>query len=385
MITIAVDAMGGDHAPRPEVEGSVLAAREFNVRILLVGPPNVVRGELAKHATEPSLPIEIVPASEVITMNDHPAQAFRRKKDSSVHVSARLVREAKAHGLVSAGNTGAVMTVARFLLGTLESVDRVALAAPFPNAKGGVSVLLDVGANVDSKAEHLEQFAVMGEIYYRVTFGNKRPRVGLLSVGEEEIKGNELTRQVYTRLKNSHVQFVGNVEGGDLFSGAVEVIVCDGFVGNIALKICEGLAVQIFDVLRKSLKSSPISQFGALLSQGAFKGLKKKIDYTEYGGAPLLGVRGVCVIGHGKSNANAVKNAIRVAAGLARSGMNEKIEEELSVVAAGEGSVAGDQRPATRGGEWPYADGAHGKRVASGETRTERASSRVGRELREKR
>ena len=173
MITIAVDAMGGDHAPRPEVEGSVLAARELGVRVLLVGQPNVVRTELARHAS-PNLPIEIVPASEVITMNDHPAQAFRRKKDSSVHVAARLVREAKADGMVSAGNTGAVMTVARFLLGTLESVDRVALAAPFPNAKGGVSVLLDVGANVDSKPEHLVQFAVMGEVYYRATFGNRR-------------------------------------------------------------------------------------------------------------------------------------------------------------------------------------------------------------------
>jgi phosphate acyltransferase len=333
MITIAVDAMGGDHAPRPEVEGSVLAARELGVRVLLVGQPNVIRAELARHAA-PNLPIEIIPATEVITMNDHPAQAFRRKKDSSVHVAARLVREAKAQGMVSAGNTGAVMTVARFLLGALESVDRVALAAPFPNAKGGVSVLLDVGANVDSKAEHLEQFAVMGEIYYRLTFGLKRPRVGLLSVGEEEIKGNELTREVYARLKKSPVHFVGNVEGGDLFSGAVEVIVCDGFVGNIALKICEGLAVQIFNVLRKSLKSSLVSQFGALLSKGAFKGLKKTIDYTEYGGAPLLGVRGICVIGHGRSNANAIKNAIRVAAGLARAGINEKIEQELSATAA---------------------------------------------------
>jgi len=329
MITIAVDAMGGDNAPRPEVEGSVLAARELGVRLMLVGQPQMVRAELAKHAA-PNLPIEIIPASEVITMQDHPVQAFRRKKDSSVHVAARLVREAKADGLVSAGNTGAVMTVARFLLGTLESVDRVALAAPFPNAKGGVSVLLDVGANVDSKPEHLVQFAVMGEIYYRATFGNRRPRVGLLSVGEEEIKGNELTREVYTRLKKSAVHFVGNVEGGDLFSGNVDVIVSDGFVGNIALKICEGLAVQIFGLLKKSIQSSLASQVGFLFSRGALKGLRKTIDYTEYGGAPLLGVRGVCVIGHGRSNAKAVKNAIRVAAGLARARINEKIEQELS-------------------------------------------------------
>jgi glycerol-3-phosphate acyltransferase PlsX len=329
MITIAVDAMGGDNAPRPEVEGSVLAARELGVRVMLVGQPQVVRAELAKHAA-PNLPIEIIPASEVIMMQDHPAQAFRRKKDSSVHVAARLVREAKADGLVSAGNTGAVMTVARFLLGTLESVDRVALAAPFPNAKGGVSVLLDVGANVDSKPEHLVQFAVMGEIYYRATFGNRRPRVGLLSVGEEEMKGNELTREVYTRLKKSAVHFVGNVEGGDLFSGNVDVIVSDGFVGNIALKICEGLAVQIFGLLKKSIQSSLASQVGFLFSRGALKGLRKTIDYTEYGGAPLLGVRGVCVIGHGRSNAKAVKNAIRVAAGLARARINEKIEQELS-------------------------------------------------------
>src|SRR5262250_1839970 len=197
MITIAVDAMGGDHAPRPEVEGSVLAAQQFGVRVLLVGQANFIRAELARHS-RPAALIEIVPASEVITMQDHPAQAFRRKKDSSVHVGARLVKEKQADAFVSAGNTGAVMTTARFVLGTLESVDRVALAAPFPNAKGGVSVLLDVGANVDSRPEHLVQFAVMGEIYYRATFahGHRRPRVGLLSIGEEEIKGNELTREV---------------------------------------------------------------------------------------------------------------------------------------------------------------------------------------------
>src|SRR5205814_448948 len=249
MITIAVDAMGGDNAPRPEVEGSVLAARELGVRVLLVGQQTVIRAELAKHAPA-NVPVE--------------------------SVAARLVREAKAHGMVSAGNTGAVMTVARFLLGTLESVDRMALAAPFPNAKAGVSVLLDVGANVDSKPEHLVQFAVMGEIYYRATFGHghRRPRVGLLSIGEEEIKGNELTREVHNRLKKTHLHYMGNVEGGDLFSGEVDVVVCDGFVGNIALKICEGLAVQLFGLLRKSMKGSLITQFAGMLSQSAFRGLK---------------------------------------------------------------------------------------------------------------
>src|SRR5271168_1848722 len=324
MITIAVDAMGGDNAPRPEVEGSVLAARELGVRVMLVGQPNVVRAELAKHAA-PNLPIEIVPATEVITMEDHPAQAFRRKKDSSVHVGARLVKDGTADAFVSAGNTGAVMTTAKFIMGTLPSVDRVALAAPFPNAKGGASVLLDVGANVDSKPEHLLQFGVMGEIYYRLTFGSRKPRVGLLSVGEEEIKGNELTRAVYERLKALPVHFVGNVEGGDLFSGKVDVIVCDGFVGNIALTLCEGLAMEIVKLLRKTYKSSWSSQVGYLFSKGALKGIKQTMDYSEYGGAPLLGVRGICVISHGKSNPNAIKNAVRVAAQLSRSRLNERI------------------------------------------------------------
>ena len=333
MLTIAVDAMGGDHAPRPEVEGSVLAAQELGVRVLLVGQSQVLRNELAKHETR-DLPLQIVAATETITMEDSPAHAFRRKKGSSVHVAARLVRDGKANGMVSAGNTGAVMAVARFTLGTLPSVDRVALAAPFPNAQGGVSVLLDVGANVDSKPEHLDQFAVMGESYYRAVFGSRKPRVGLLSIGEEEAKGNELTREVHNRLKRSVMNFTGNVEGRELFSGDVDVIVCDGFVGNIALKICEGLALHIFGLLKKSLESSLASQLGSLFTRGAFKGLRKRIDYSEYGGAPLLGVRGICVIGHGRSNANAIKNAIRVAAALSRARMNEKIEEELAHITA---------------------------------------------------
>ncbi len=334
MITIAVDAMGGDHAPRPEVEGAVLAARELGVRVLLVGQTEVVKRELARHPHR-GLPIELAPASEVITMKDAPMKAFRRKTDSSVHVAAKLVRAGQADGLVSAGNTGAVMAVSRFVLGTLESVDRPALAAPFPTTRGGVAVLLDVGANVDSKVAHLEQFAVMGEMYYRVIFGTRRPKVALLSIGEEEMKGNVLTREAYVRLKQMPLNFVGNVEGRDVFSGNANVIVCDGFIGNIALKISEGVAQHIIAVLKDALQSSLSSQVGSLLSRRAYQEFKKKIDYSEYGGAPLLGVRGITVIGHGGSNSNAIKNAIRVAAELARSKVNEKIEQELSSVAAG--------------------------------------------------
>jgi phosphate acyltransferase len=331
MITIAVDAMGGDHAPRPEVEGAIAAAREFGVRILLVGIAPELKRELAKHSHR-GLPIEIVPASEVITMHDSPSQAFRKKKDSSAHVATKLVRDGQADGLISAGNTGAVMAVARFGLGTLPSVDRAALAAPFPTARGGTSVLLDVGANVDSKPAHLVQFAVMGEIYYRAIFGTRRPKVALLSIGEEEMKGNELTREVHSRLKQSTLNFVGNVEGREIFGGAVDVIVCDGFIGNVALKISEGVAQHIVTLLKDALQSTLSSQVGYVLSRKAYKNFRKKIDYSEYGGAPLLGVRGVTVIGHGSSNAHAIKNAIRVASELVRGGVNERIEQELSML-----------------------------------------------------
>jgi glycerol-3-phosphate acyltransferase PlsX len=331
MITIAVDAMGGDHAPRPEVEGAVVAAREFGVRILLVGLAPELKRELAKHAHR-GLPIEIVPASEVITMHDSPSQAFRKKKDSSAHVAAKLVRGGLAHGFISAGNTGAVMAVARFGLGTLSSVDRAALAAPFPTADGGTSVMLDVGANVDSKPAHLVQFAVMGEIYYRAIFGTRRPKVALLSIGEEEMKGNELTREAHIRLKQSTLNFVGNVEGREIFGGAVDVIVCDGFIGNVALKISEGVAQHIVGLLKDALQSTLSSQVGYVLSKKAYRNFRKKIDYSEYGGAPLLGVRGVTVIGHGSSNAHAIKNAIRVATELVRGGVNERIEQELSML-----------------------------------------------------
>jgi glycerol-3-phosphate acyltransferase PlsX len=279
------------------------------------------------------LPIEIAPATDVVTMTDSPTHAFRRKKDSSLHVAARLVRDGKADALVSAGNTGAVMTVARFVLGTLPSVDRPALAWAFPNIKDRVSVMLDVGANVDSKPLHLEQFAVMGEIYYRALWGVKRPRIALLSIGEEDVKGNDLTREAAGLLKQTSLNFVGNIEGRDVFRGNVDVVICDGFTGNIALKLSEGLVEHIGGMLKKAIKSSLTSQIGYALSKKAFDAFRKRTDYSEYGGAPLLGVRGVTIIGHGRSNANAVKNAVRVAAELCRSGMNEKIEQELSAAA----------------------------------------------------
>jgi phosphate acyltransferase len=331
MITVAVDAMGGDHAPRPEIEGAVHAARELGVRILLVGLAPEVKKELAKHSHR-GLPIEIAPASEVITMHDSPTQAFRKKKDSSAHVATKFVRNGLADAFVSAGNTGAIMAVARFGLGTLSSVDRPALAAPFPTSRGGTAVLIDVGANVDSKPSHLVQFAVMGEIYYRAIFGTRRPKIALLSIGEEEMKGNELTREAHSRLKSSSLNFTGNVEGREIFSGAVDVIVCDGFIGNVALKISEGVAQHIGTMLKEALQSTISSQVGYVLARKAFKDFRRKIDYSEYGGAPLLGVKGVTVIGHGSSNALAIKNAIRVATELVRGGINDRIEQELATL-----------------------------------------------------
>jgi len=267
MITIAVDAMGGDNAPRPEVEGSVLAARELGVRVMLVGQPQVVKAELARHDRS-GLKIEIVPASEVITMDDHPAQAFRRKKDSSVHVATRLVREAKADGLVSAGNTGAVMTVARFLVGDVGVGGSRGAGCAVSECQGRCQ--RDVGRWRECGFKAGASGAVRGDggNVLRATFGSRKPRVGLLSIGEEESKGNELTREVNERLKGAHMQYVGNVEGGDLFSGNVDVIVCDGFVGNIALKICEGLAMGIFGLLKKSLKSSLMSSLALCYRRG---------------------------------------------------------------------------------------------------------------------
>src|SRR5206468_3889998 len=318
-----------DLAPDAEVEGAILAARERLAHVILVGPEEALQRELGRRGHR-AKGIEIVHASEAITMEEAAAKSFRRKRDSSIRVAARLVREGHADGLISAGNTGAVMATVKIVLGVLAGVDRPALAAVFPTSQGKAAVLLDVGANVDCKASHLEQFAVMGEVYYRMIFGVERPRLGLLSIGEEDHKGNDLTREAFLLLKQLPVNFVGNVEGRDLYNGRVDVIVCDGFTGNVALKISEGLVEAVSSLLKEALSSTLTSKVGGLLSRRAFRNFKKRVDYSEYGGAPLLGVRGVCIICHGGSSANAIKNAIRVAAEFAEGRFNEKIERELA-------------------------------------------------------
>jgi glycerol-3-phosphate acyltransferase PlsX len=329
---IALDAMGSDRAPKPEVEGAIQAARHHGVRVILVGREPEIRAELDRHPSAANLPLEIVHADEVITMDEKVAQAVRAKRDSSIRVGLRLVRESVASGFVTAGNTGAAMATAKMVLGALPRVDRPALAAVFPTALGTAAILLDVGANVDCKPENLEQFAVMGEIYSRSIFGLRRPRVGLLSIGEEEGKGNELTREAFPLLKALPLNFIGNVEGRDLYNGQVDVIVADGFVGNVALKTSEGVATLVRYVLKESLRSTITRQVGYLLSRSAFADFKKRLDYSEYGGAPLLGLKGVCIIGHGSSNANAIKNAIRVAAEFSERNINAKIEKELAAL-----------------------------------------------------
>lgn len=329
MITIAVDAMGGDHAPKSEVEGAIRAVKSLPVRVILVGKEDVIRKELSEHSGWRELPIEIRHASEFITMDDSAAKAMRTKKDSSIRVACRLVREGVAQGVVSAGNTGAVMATAKTVQGMVPGVERPALASAFPTMKGTPSLIIDVGANVDSSAIMLAQFAIMGEIYSRVIFQINRPRVGILSIGEEEHKGNDLTRTATPLLKKLPINFIGNVEGRDVFTGTVDVIVCDGFIGNVTLKVSEGIVEVFKHMLQESLRATITRQIGYVLSRAAFTDFKKRVDYSEYGGAPLLGVKGVCIICHGRSNANAIKNAIRVGQELAAGGINERIESEL--------------------------------------------------------
>jgi len=336
MLTIAVDAMGGDHAPHSEVAGAVEAARSLGVKVILVGQQDVVRRELDQIEGAGDLPLEIVHASERVTMEDSAARAVRTKRDSSMRVASRLVRDGCAQAMVSAGNTGAAMATAKMVQGVVPGVERPALVGIFPTMAKKPVVLVDVGANVDCDPKMLAQFAVMAEIYSRKVLHTPNPRVGMLSIGEEEHKGNDLTRATIPLLKNLPINFIGNVEGRDIYAGEVDVIVCDGFIGNVALKVSEGLVDMFKKLLRESLEATITGKIGYALSRNAFGEFKKRLDYSEYGGAPLLGVRGGCIICHGRSNANAIKNAIRVAAEFSAGKVNQGIEEVLRVAKAGD-------------------------------------------------
>jgi phosphate acyltransferase len=327
---IVVDAMGSDKAPEPEVRGAVLAARQYDVRVHLVGPEDRLRPILRQALRGHRLPVFIVPASEWITMEDKAALAVRTKRDSTMRVGLKMVREGRAAGFFTAGNTGAAMATAKMVLGMLSGVDRPALAQILPTVHRVPSLLLDVGANVDCDPDNLVQFAVMGHMYAKTILKINNPRVGLLSIGEEDQKGNALTRDTLPLLRAVRgINFKGNVEGRDLFNGHSDVAVCDGFVGNVALKAIEGTAQLLSASLRESLKSTVTSQVGALLSRKAFAEFKKRLDYSEYGGAVLLGVRGVCIVGHGSSNEKAIMNGIRVAAEFAQAEVNSGIEAAL--------------------------------------------------------
>jgi glycerol-3-phosphate acyltransferase PlsX len=330
LIDIALDAVGTDKAPEAEIRGAILACKALPVRVHLVGPEAELHDLLDELLGNEDLPIVIHHASERIGMEEKVAHAVRTKKDSSIRVGLKLVREGVAAGFVTAGNTGAAMATAKMVLGALPGVDRPALATPMPSSKGNPCVLLDVGANVDCKATNLAQFAVMGEIYARSVLKIESPRVGLLNVGEEETKGNDLTHEAFPLLKALPIRFVGNVEGRDIFSGQADVIVCDGFVGNVALKTSEGVGRFVRDVLRASLTRTVTAQVGALLSRKAFNEFRHRLDYREYGGAHLLGVRGVCIIGHGSSNDRAIYNGIRVAYESAKGGTIQSIEAEFA-------------------------------------------------------
>ena len=328
---IAVDAMGGDVGPSVTVEGALQAAREYQLDVILVGDEVAVRRELAHHRTSGAVQarISVRHASQAVEMDESPSHALRRKRDSSLRVAAQFVRDGEASALVSAGNTGAAMAIAMFTLGVLPGVDRPAIAVVLPNLKGR-TVLLDAGANVDPKPWHLVQYALMGHVYARDVLGIPTPRVGLLSVGEEEGKGNELVREVFKTLEGAPLNFVGNVEGRDIYNGQADVVVTDGFTGNVALKVSESLADMIIHLIREELTRTPLAKLGALLVRPAFRRFWKRVDYAEAGGAPLLGINGACIVCHGASSVRAVKNAIRVAAEWVRADVNAHIRAALA-------------------------------------------------------
>jgi len=336
---IAVDAMGGDHGPAVVVEGAVAAVREFGASVILVGDRVVIEAEVARLGAR-SLDIEVRAATQVVGMAESPSLALRRKRDSSLRVSAELVRDGKAAAFISAGNTGAALAISMFVIGVLRGVDRPAIAALLPSLRG-YSVLLDAGANVNPKPWHLFQFALMGMVYARDILDIERPRVGLLSIGEEEGKGNELTRETYELLRESSLNFIGNIEGRDIYNGSCDVVVTDGFTGNVSIKVSESLAEMLAAMIKEELTRDLRSKLGAALATPALERIRKRVDYTEMGGAPLLGIDGAAIVCHGASPAKAIKNAVRVAGEWATAGLNEHIRAALEVEVARGGREGG--------------------------------------------
>jgi glycerol-3-phosphate acyltransferase PlsX len=324
---IAVDAMGGDGAPSVTVSGAIDAVTQLGIPVTLVGPERRLRRELRRRQEVPA-GLEVRDAADVVSMDDPPITVLRGKRNSSLTVCAELVRDGRAAAMVTAGNTGAAWVAAKSTLGMIAGVDRPALAAILPTLDGQ-TLVLDVGANVECKPHQLVQFAVMGSLYAEAVLGVRRPKVGLMSVGEEETKGGPRIREQYRVLADAGINFVGNVEGRDVFTGEVDVVVCDGFTGNVILKVAEGLGEMVIGMLREEARRSPVYGAGLLMAKGAFRNLRKKVDYTEYGGAPLLGVDGGCLIGHGRSDARAIRNAIRFASSYASSSVIERIADTV--------------------------------------------------------
>jgi glycerol-3-phosphate acyltransferase PlsX len=324
---IILDGMGGDHAPVATVEGAVLASREFGADIIIVGLKDVLEKELSKHGSHfPK--IEFQHAPEIIDMQDAPAASVRKKKGSSINVAAKLVKEGKGEAFVSAGNTGAVVCASTLYLKPLKGVERPGIAIVVPTLKG-VSTIIDVGANIDPKPIHLLQYGIMGDVYSRTILKKPNCTVGLLNIGQEASKGTDFIKKTYNLFTQSRLNFIGNVEGRDLFNGRCDVIICDGFVGNVVLKVSESLAENLSALFKRELGESFITRIGALFSQSALRALKREMDYAEYGGAPLLGIDGISIICHGSSTAKAIKNAIRVAGEFVNHKVNQHIVESI--------------------------------------------------------
>ena len=351
---IVVDAMGGDHAPEAVVEGAVLAAREYNTKIILTGLTERIQTELDKHDPDHTLPIEIVHAEQVVEMHDIPGKALRSKKKSSMKVGLDLVKQGAGAAFLSAGNTGAVLAYSTVILRPVKGVDRPAIAIQLPTSKG-ISILLDAGANVDCKTNQLFQFGIMGHVFAEYILEKENPSVGLLSIGEEDGKGNEIVKETFQMLKNSHINFIGNLEGKEVYRGNADVIVCDGFTGNVALKISESLAEMIGSNLKFMFQSNWLSKLGYLLLKPKLVEFKKKVDHSETGGAPLLGVNGVVIIAHGSSSPKAIKNAINRAQELSEKNIIEHIKQDielnLSEIDNAKGTIWGQIKDIAFGGK----------------------------------